>query len=154
MPQSIFRIIPLPSSIAERARECARAEALAHAAVITDSPRTFPCRHCLRWAEVGERVILFPYIAIPEDRPYTETGPIFVHEAPCERYASDEYPGVFWTGRVLRAYDSKQNMIDTAIVDDAEPEAAIERLFANRAIAFLHARSLTNGCYTFRIERK
>src|SRR5437588_6236101 len=29
--------------------------------ITADSPRGYPCRHCLRWAQSGERVILVPY---------------------------------------------------------------------------------------------
>ena len=36
-----------------------------HAVIKVDSATGYPCRHCLRWAKPGERVILFPYASIP-----------------------------------------------------------------------------------------
>ncbi len=83
-----------------------------------------------------------------------EIGPIFVHAEPCERYtATQEFPADFREARVFRAYNSKQDMIDAAVVNDRQPEAVIEKLLQNPEIAFVDVRSVTRGCYTFRIER-
>jgi hypothetical protein len=99
-------------------------------------------------------MILFPYTSIPSDRPYSESGPIFVHAEPCERYAATEqYPADFRSSRVLRAYNSGHDMIDAVVVGDSEPEPVIEKLLQNPDTAFLQVRSLTHGCYTMRIER-
>src|SRR5438874_13530459 len=112
MQTSNFRIVPLATEVAEAARVRARQGACDHATLLVGQPRAYPCRHCLRCAEPGERVVLFPYASIPVGRPYSETGPIFVHAAPCQRYdATNEFPAAFRNGRVIRAYDSDQNMI-------------------------------------------
>jgi Protein of unknown function (DUF1203) len=154
MKNSSFRIVPLSTEIAEAARHAVNAGAADHALITVDSPESAPCRHCLRWAEPGERVILFPYAAIPSGHPYAETGPIFVHDDPCERYsAPNEYPVDFRDGRVFRAYDSNYNMIDGRIVNGSEPEVVIESLFQNPETAFVDARSATRGCFTFRVQR-
>ena len=99
-------------------------------------------------------MILFPYDAIPPGRPYSERGPIFVHADACPRYSDDSYPEAFRDGRVFRAYDSGDNIIDACLPHGDEPEAAIEKLLENPQTAFVHARSVTRGCYTFRIDRK
>jgi hypothetical protein len=154
MTTSAFRIVPLPTDVAEAAREAGKCGARDHVVIKVDSPHSAPCRHCLRWADPGERVILFPYASVPQGRPYSETGPIFVHEKACERYgAPDTYPPDFRRGRVLRAYDSQDNMIDAVVVNSEEPETVISKLLANPATAFLHVRSVTRGCFTFKIER-
>jgi hypothetical protein len=119
-----------------------------------DSATGYPCRHCLRWAQPGERVILFPYASIPPGHPYSETGPIFVHAERCERYgATGEYPADFRNGRVFRAYDANYNMIDAEVANGNDPEAVIEKLLQNSKTAFVDARSVTRGCFTFRIQR-
>jgi hypothetical protein len=154
MKTSTFRIVPLSSEVAERARRSANADAPDHAVIIADSARGYPCRHCLRWAQPGERVILFPFAAIPPGRPYSESGPIFVHAESCERYAArHEFPAEFRKGRVIRAYNSDYDMIDAEVVNGSEPEAVIEKLLQNPETAFLHARSVSRGCYTMQIER-
>lgn len=99
-------------------------------------------------------MILFPFSSIPAGHPYSETGPIFVHARECKPYsATAQYPDAFRQGRVLRAYDARQNMIDAEIANGSEPEEVVARLFKNPAASFLQARSATRGCFTFRIER-
>src|SRR5205823_12982051 len=149
-----FRNHPLASEVAKAGRLVAEAGTVRPAVIAAESPVSYPCRHWLRWAQVGERVILFPYAAIPPGHPYSETGPIFVHEQPCEHYAATgEYPSDFRSGRVFRAYNSEYDMIDAKPVNGGEPEAVIETLLQNPQAAFVDARSADRGCYTFRIER-
>jgi hypothetical protein len=154
MKTSSFRIVPLPTEIADAARRAENAGAADHALITVDSAESSPCRHCLRWAKPGERVILFPYAAIPSGQPYSETGPIFVHANECQRYsATNEYPADFRNGSVFRAYDSKYNIIDAQVVNGSEPEVVIESLFRNPDTEFVDVRSVTRGCFTFRIQR-
>ena len=149
-----FRIVPLATEVAEAARRAAENGVTDHATITADSPDAYPCRHCLRWAKPGERVILFPYASIPPGHPYSESGPIFVHAEACERYrATDEYPPAFRNGRVFRAYDVSYNMIDAVIGNGSDPEIVITRLLANPVTAFVQARSATRGCYTFGVQR-
>src|SRR3954469_17781601 len=118
MQTSNFRIVPLATDVAETARRAARQGAVDHAIVIADSPNAFPCRHCLRFALPGDRLVLFPYAAIPAGHPYSESGPIFVHAEPCERsHATNDERAGFRKGGVLGAYNSDYNMIDAKIVN-------------------------------------
>ena len=154
MKTSTFRIVPIRSEIAEAARREAERGAPDHRLVTADSPRGYPCRHCLRWAQPGEPMILFPFAAIAPGRPYSESGPIFVHAEPCERYAAtDEFPPEFRSGRVLRAYDSQHDMIAAEVVNGEGPEAVIERFLQKPETAFVHVRSASHGCYTMEVER-
>jgi hypothetical protein len=154
MKISPFQVIPLSTEIADAARRKVNAGAPDHELVTVDSTENSPCRHCLRWAQPGERVILFPYAAIPSGHPYSEIGPIFVHANECERYsATNEYPADFRNGRVFRAYDSNYNIIDAQVTNDSEPEVVIDRLFQNPDTAFVDVRSVTHGCFTFRVQR-
>src|SRR4029453_16223632 len=123
METSSFHIVPLSTEIADAARHAVNAGSADHALITVDSPGSSPCRHCLRWAQPGERVILFPYAAIPSGHPYSETGPIFVHVDECQRYsATNEYPADFRNGRVFRAYDAKTKIMDREIEIGREPE--------------------------------
>ena len=154
MKTSTFRIVPLLTEVAESARRAAETGAADHAIMIADSPHGYPCRHCLRWAQLGERVILFPYASIPAGHPYSETGPIFVRAEQCERYsATGEYPADFRNGRAFRAYDANYNMIDAEVANGSELEAVIQKLLQNVATAFVDVRSVARGCFTFRIQR-
>ena len=154
MKNSKLRILPLPTDIAEKARHTAESGAVDHVVIKVDSPNGYPCRHCLHWAKPGEHVVLFPYASIPPGHPYSETGPIFVHAEPCERYsATGEYPADFRNGRVFRAYNADYDIIDAEVVNGDNPEAVIEKMFQNPKTEFVDARSVTRGCFTFRIQR-
>lgn len=149
-----FCIVPLPTELAEKARRAAESGAKDHTVIKVDSPTGYPCRHCLRWAQPGERVILFPYASIPPGHPYSEIGPIFVHAEPCERYSANrEYPADFRSGRAFRAYDKDYNMIDAEVANGDDPEPVLEKLLENPKTKFVDARSVTRGCFTFRILR-
>jgi hypothetical protein len=153
MKTSNFRVVALSTSVAEAARKAVLESRADHRVIVVDLPNSAPCRHCLQWAQPGERVILFPYSAIPSGRPYSETGPIFVHAEPCRRYDQAGYPSEFRRQRVFRAYSSEQDLIDAWLPNGEQPEAVIEKLFKNPETAFVHARSATHGCYTFKLER-
>ena len=154
MKTSRFRIVPICTEIAEAARREAEAGAPDHVFVTADSPRGYPCRHCLRWAQSGERMILFPFAAIASGRPYSESGPIFVHAERCERYGkTNEFPSDFREGRVVRAYNARHDLIAAEVANGEGPEAVIERFLQQPETAFVHVRSASHGCYTMEIER-
>jgi len=153
MTNNSFRVVALPTEVAEAARAQAAHGAPNHKTSVVEAEHTAPCRHCLTWAKPGERVILFPYQAIAENRPYAETGPIFVHAEACTRYNSPaEFPPALRSGRALRAYNAQDEIVAGEVVDGA-PEAAAARLLQSEAVRFLHVRSASHGCYTFKLER-
>lgn len=123
-----------------------------HAIVVAESNRSCPCRHCLQWAEQGERMILFPFAVVPGGLPYSEIGPIFVHEKRCDRYAADATPAAFRDGRVICVYNRRSEIIGAQVVNGASPEEIVSEFLQNSETAFLHVRSAGYGCYTFRIN--
>jgi hypothetical protein len=154
MKATTYRIVPLPTEVAERARANARAGASDHVIVTADAAKSYPCRHCLQWAAPGQELVLFPFTTIEPGKPYAETGPIFVHAKACERYrATDEFPGEFRESRSIRGYDAAENMIAGEVINGSGPEEVIDQLLENPQIAFLQVRSASRGCYTFGIER-
>ncbi len=51
------------------------------------------------------------------------------------------------------SYDANYNMIDAEVANGNDPEAVIEKLLQNPKTEFVDARSVTRGCFTFRILR-
>lgn len=153
MTNTSFRIVALPTAVAEAARQKAANGAPDHQTSVVKDSHTAPCRHCLTWAKAGERVILFSYQAIPTDRPYAESGPVFVHAESCSRYDSpNEFPRELRSGRAIRAYNGEHEIVAAELANGA-PEETAERLLQNEAVQFLHVRSATHGCYTYGVER-
>lgn len=153
MRTNTFRVVALSTPVAQTARDKAAAGASNHKLSIVQAEQSAPCRHCLTWAKPGERVILFPFQAIASDRPYAESGSIFVHADPCARYeASDEFPPELRNGRAVRAYNNEDEIIAGEIANGA-PEETAARLLQDERAKYLHVRSATHGCYTFKVER-
>ena len=77
--------------------------------LVADEPGSFPCRRCMRDAEVGERMLLVPYNPFELRSPYVGDGPVFVHADGCEPYAFDGAVPDQLRRRLLaaRAYDGE-----------------------------------------------
>jgi hypothetical protein len=116
---------------------------------IVDGKPGYPCRVSLADAEVGETVILLSFTHHDVASPYRAAGPIFVRQGVATaRPAVGEVPLMFRHRLLsLRGYDSQAMMIGTKVVQGAELEAAIEQLFAEPAVAYLHIHNAGPGCY-------
>ncbi len=150
-----LKIIAMPTADAARTRSTLRDEyGNTLAPLIADG--SGPCRHCLRYARSGERLLLFSYRPFANPGPYQEVGPVFVHADGCERHApGGGFPADFIERPlVLRPYDADDNIQDSQVVADAgSAERTAQALLANPSVAYVHARSRTRGCFMFRIER-
>jgi hypothetical protein len=133
-------------------------QALASAGVIryvADSKPGFPDRVEMRDAEVGERLLLLNHVCQPANTPYRATHAIFVREGAAARYDRvNEVPEVMRTRLLsLRAYDATGMMLDADVVDGANVEALIQRLFTLSSVAYIHVHNAKRGCFSGRIER-
>jgi hypothetical protein len=150
-----LKIIAMPTEAANRVRSEMHDD-FGNALSPLVSDGSGPCRHCLRYADRGDRLLLFSYKPFAHPGPYQEVGPVFVHADGCERFAGDgEFPADF-TQRplVLRPYDAADNVQDSQVFAEAGgAERAAQALLENPDVAYVHARSRTRGCYMFRIER-
>ena len=63
-----FRVIPIPTSLAEEARRTGRAPGYGHPirASVASASGYGPCRHCLRRTRKGERRLLLNFNPYPE----------------------------------------------------------------------------------------
>lgn len=122
--------------------------------VIVDEKPGFPCRVTLEDAEPGERVILLSHNHQDAETPYKSAGPIFVREAARKAYNSSSVPPVFLLGRLLsaRAYDAVGMMVDADVVEGAQIETLLDKLFANDSTDYVHLHYAKRGCYAARVE--
>lgn len=120
-----------------------------------DSKPGFPCRVSLEDAEVGEEVILVPFVHHDVGSPYRSSGPIFVREKANEADLSiGEIPEVVSTRTMsVRAYDKNSMMVDGSVVAGPQIKAHIEKLFADPEVAYLHLHNAGAGCYSCKVER-
>ncbi|OLE16892.1 MAG: hypothetical protein AUG83_01300 [Acidobacteria bacterium 13_1_20CM_4_57_11] len=151
-----FRIVAIPTEVAEAVRATLRAPVYgfpAYAELATDAA---PCRHCLRVFAVGkDRRILFTYDRFAGVESLPQPGPIYVHADPCTRHAEDAgFPEDLRRGpRTVEGYTRGRRLMAQEYVADGKFEPAIEKLFARSDIDYLQVNSTTAGCFTLRIER-
>jgi len=150
-----FRIVPIETAVAERARRH-RVDELGRPVVVqvADSGG-FPCRHCLEDAVPGEAMLLFGHSPFTTGGPYREIGPIYVHERSCARRPpSAEIPEQLRRRLLaLRGYDAAGNLLDADVVDGRELESLLARLLARDDVAFVHVRNARPGCFSCAIVR-
>jgi hypothetical protein len=123
-----------------------------------------PLRCCNRLSRAGEQIVLVSYSPLHrwatanevDPGPYDETGPVFLHAVPCDEPADGGFPEDYrGLPRVLRSYDADGRILDGRVIDEGDiyPERAIDEVFSDPHVAFIHARALGAGCFTFAIER-
>ena len=120
-----------------------------------DAKPGFPCRIGLADAEIGETVILLPFVHHDVDSAYRASGPIFVREDAEEaQLEPGEIPDLVLNRTMsVRAYDNNSMMIDGSVITGPEIRAHIEKMFTNPKIAYLHLHNAGAGCYSCKVER-
>jgi hypothetical protein len=122
---------------------------------IVDKKPGFPCRVSLADAEVGETVLLVNYEHQPARTPFRSSHAIYVRvdavEAKC---ATGEVPELLRSRLIsLRGFDDSGMLINADVTEGRTLEPAIERLFANAKIDYIHLHYAKPGCYAARVER-
>ena len=115
----------------------------------------FPDRIEVRDLEPGESALLLNYTHQPADTPYRASHANFEREGATAAYdAVDEIPDVIRIRTIsLRAFDEAHEMVAAELVNGADMEQAIARMFVQPEGAYLHAHYATRGCYAARIDR-
>ncbi len=115
----------------------------------------FPCRISLDDAPAGEDVILLNYTSHAVATPYRSSYAIFVRPDAAEIAPMvDRTPPVF-EGRpiALRGFDSNGMLKNAGLALPGQADEKIRALFADPAIAYIHAHNAAHGCFSARIER-
>jgi hypothetical protein len=106
-------------------------------------------------AEGTEKLVL-AYRPFASLHPYAETGPIFLHAKPCQRYEGETLPPWFdyLDPAIVRGYGSDHWIrYDTGnVVRGKEIARACEAILGDSTIAYVHVRSKYN-CFQCRVDR-
>ncbi len=122
---------------------------------VADQQPGFPCRQCLRDAEIGEELILVSHDPFTGDSPYRSASPIFLHRKPC-RPPTDavELPSQLTVRQLsVRSFDRQEMMIDAAVIEGCDLATTIERFLARDDSHTLHVHNATRGCWATNITR-
>jgi hypothetical protein len=121
--------------------------------VVVDGPG-FPERVEMRDAEPGETLLLVNFEHQSADTPYRSSHAFYVREGATEAWSGGHLPEVMRKRLLsLRAFSPEGMMVDADVVEGREAEPLIERMFADPAVAYIHAHYARPGCYAARIDR-
>jgi hypothetical protein len=123
--------------------------------MVADAAPGYPCRVSLTDAEVGERVLLFPYAHHDIASPYKGAGPIFVRErAKTATFAVNEVPTMLRHRQLsFRGYDQSGMMLATQVSQGDAFEEVIEGMLKSREIAYIHVHNAGPGCFNCEVRR-
>ena len=122
--------------------------------VTASSDRGFPCRVSLADAEAGEQLILLHHVSHDVATPYRSAYAIYVRCGAQQTEFHNTLPPVF-AGRPLglRGFDGDGMLRDARLALPDEAEQEFDELFANPAIAYIHAHNAAHGCFAARVDR-
>ncbi|HJT05548.1 MAG TPA: DUF1203 domain-containing protein [Stellaceae bacterium] len=114
----------------------------------------YPCRVSLTDSREGDELILVNYEHHAVASPYRMRFAIYVRRGEETYDGIDEVPQQLRIRSLaVRAFDAEAMMRGWELVEGSHLEAAIERLFADPAVVYLHVHYAAPGCYAARIER-
>lgn len=123
--------------------------------VVATSKPGYPCRITLEDAEPGESLILLNHVSHEVSTPYRSSYAIYVRQG--ARVAADyldAIPPVF-EGRPLglRGFDRDGMLRTAALALPGEADEKIRAVFADPAIAYIHAHNAAHGCFAAEVQR-
>jgi hypothetical protein len=120
----------------------------------------WPVRCCLQDSQPGDALAVVAWSAFPWRGPYAETGPVVLHAEPCAGggCSLDRVPEQFHPRRQLLRPYGRDKRIAYDHIRLIEPhddlDAAIEEVLGIDDVAFIQARNVFAGCYSFTAQRK
>jgi hypothetical protein len=122
--------------------------------VATESPG-FPCRISLEDAEVGEELLLLPFLHQPAASPYRASGPIFIRRNAKRRTLAAGAVPPYVTRRLisLRAYDAADMLVAAAVCEGTAVAGELEQHFGNGDVAYIHLHNAKPGCFSCKVVR-
>lgn len=133
----------------------AELEKLSIKRMTVDEKPGYPCRVSLEDAEIGEEVLLLPYEFHITNSPYQAKGPIFVRKAASTKELDKNEIPVMLNHRLLsfRGYDKNGLMKEALTEKGINTNSAIEKIFENTEIEYIHIHNSSPGCYNCEVRR-
>jgi hypothetical protein len=151
-----FRIVPIDEHTARHTRETLTAPGYGHPAYVDVAHGYGPCRRCLQtFTQEVDRRILFTFDPFAGYEQFPLPGPVYIHADSCAPYSNvDQFPdGLRFIPMTLNAYAAGRKVIAQTRVTDGCVESAVDALFSDDEIDYIHVRNTEAGCFMLRIER-
>lgn len=152
-----FRIAGLPAEQFAQLFDLSDNELAARGAIrkIADN-RTpgYPCRVSLTDSQEGDELLLLNYEHHSVNSPYRMRFAIYVRRGEETYDRIGEVPEQLRLRQLaVRAFDGHGMMLGYELIDGRDVETAIERLFTNAGVAYLHIHFAAPGCYAAKVLR-
>lgn len=152
---SEHHILGLDEAFADDVRRTMLAPEYGHPVVRETARGTGPCRVCLRRFRVGEEErLLFTYRPRAGAGTVGAPGPVFIHAERCPQYRGTSFPNDLYSLPVMLEAWAENNRIPQARrVDGSEVDDALNELFADPEVEYVHVRHGEAGCHIARVSR-
>ena len=144
-----YRLDPIDRATADRLR------AGGGQVRVADSHPGYPCRQCLRDAQVGDELILVSHDPFAGDSPYRAPTAIFLHRHDCGTPDPGPALPAQLTRRRLavRAYDDAQMMTAARLIDGVDLPGTVDELFQDTAVQRIDLHNAARGCWAASVRR-
>ena len=151
-----YHILGLSNEVTAEVRRSLRAPEYGHPVLREVAGGTGPCRACLEQFKVGEEErLLFTYRPASGDGTLGAPGPVFIHASVCRQYRGTEFPpGLRSLPLVIEARASGNRIPAARMVSGTEVDRALDELFKNPEVDYLHVRHGEAGCHIARVDRE
>ena len=140
----MFQVFPIDQSIAADVRISLLSPQYGHPVHAEIAAGYGPCRSCLNvFREGQERRLLFTYNPFDGLDAYPSPGPVFIHKTECSTYdeCSTFPPALRTLPLTLEGYGADRWLLARERPSDPQIEAAIENIFANAEVRYIHVRN-------------
>src|SRR5713101_4727495 len=154
---SSYRVVAIPSEVAERVRNTGKSPNYGFPAHREVAAGRAPCRHCLKLIRKDEEeLLLFTYDPFRELGESPLPGPVYIHAMECPRHPESDVIPEEYRGRLLtlEGYGQDRALVQEIRVRDGDEQRVAEELFSEANIRYVHVRSTEAGCFLFRLERR
>lgn len=137
------------------AKTDAELKAMGAVRVIADQHPGMPCRVSLAEAEIGDEMILTNHVYLPETSPYRASHAIYVRKNVAEADLGPNVVPSVMTDRLLsvRGFTADHMMEAGEIVEGADLPGALEQIFTDPAIDYIHIHYAKRGCFAGKATR-
>lgn len=151
-----LKIVAMATEVAQTVRATLKAPVYGFPAHRETATGRAPCRHCLKLIRPNdESLILFTFDAFSGQGVPPSPGPVYIHAEACAPFTGGAQIPVEYRGQPLtfEAFGENRERLGERRIEQADGDRALEEIFANRRVGYVHVRSTSAGCYLFRVER-
>ena len=121
---------------------------------VADSKPGYPCRQCLRDAEIGDELLLVSHDPFLTDSPYRSASPIFIHTTPCHPGNLETLPEQLTIRQLsVRAFDANAMMTNAVLTAGKDLDPTLSSMFTDPAVVTVHVHNAGRGCWATNIVR-